>query len=159
MDASIDQEEGGEPIYKKMAAEHGKAVPKETPSHTFPPPFSGGALAARAAAPMAEDDDEDEYEYCDDDDSSEAGQFELPDMDQALQDPLFIAQVNYLLNAARSLHSGTELIVSQDAADLLAEWVYEHAWVPRKGFATDYDTDPSAAAPDFVLASSSSTDQ
>jgi hypothetical protein len=143
MDASYydqEDEELSQPTSKKVIAESGKVtrIVRDTPESD-----------EELESVVDEDEDEDMEELSDDEDFDSDSVDDVPDISEAYLDPTFIAQCNYLLAAARQLHSGTELVVNQEAAESLAEWVYENAWLPRKGFSDEEDVNPANAAPDF----------
>lgn len=143
MDAEDNREpeEGSEPIYKKLVTARGQAV---------------RAAKADSYAPEVDDEDEDFEDELDDeameelsgDDDDSCDMLDIPDYGEALRDPTFIAMANYMLNAARQLHNNTTCVVTKDAADGLAEWVYEWVWATRMAPLHE-DQDPSQAAPDF----------
>lgn len=100
-----------------------------------------------------EGDDEDAYGEEDDDadDASDATGSDLadvvPDVSEAMSDPLFRAMCNHMLEAAQAINKGlsgkneldceTNLLVTEDAFSELQIWVWEHIWLPHKGFVND----------------------
>lgn len=71
---------------------------------------------------------------------------EVPDVDEARADPLFVSMYNYLLNACREVQSSTNLVVTEAAGEALQEFIWEHLWLARKGFADEDEIDPACAA-------------
>ncbi len=82
-----------------------------------------------------------------DDDIS--GASEVPDVSEAMNDALFKAMFNYMLSAAQATQAGHALVVTHDAAEALQQWIWEHLWLPRMGWAEE-ETDPSFAAQPLV---------
>lgn len=85
----------------------------------------------------------------DDDDGSDGSEFdeagEVPDVDDALNDPTMRAMCNYMLSAAQQVQQSSNLQVSATAFEALQEWCHEFLWLPRQGFeAEDEDGDEEA---------------
>lgn len=94
---------------------------------------------------MPEDDTaQDPDDSADEDDDSDGAE-SVPDLDEAFSDPLFVEMYNYLLAACGKIQQGTNLAVTETAGDALKEFIWEHLWLARKGYAED-ELDPELAA-------------
>jgi len=91
-----------------------------------------GAVGGAARAAVSEVDDEGDID-------------DAPDLHIALEDPMFRAMCNFMLQAMQELVAGTNLVVTQEAFEALHDVLYEHVYLPRVGWADD-ETDPERAA-------------
>ncbi len=95
---------------------------------------------------MPEDDAAEDPDNSEDEDDYSDGAESVPDIGEAFGDPLFVEMYNYLLAACGKIQQGTNIVVTEAAGSALQEFIWEHLWLARKGYAEDEDLDPELAA-------------